>query len=211
MEPIRNRVATWQIRRGKFDCADDRDFDEVQKDLRQLAEEFGYVWAQIGEKATWDALLHNKDDKTGKKIGVRALREDIDKQDQALAAIRQEIGQKLDSLAATLEEGIHEPLRQLCETQLAAIEEKLKELAKLDEHARTAAQAELVQLRSETAALKADIKESRVMLDAMQIAAAQAKASQAVAETSARQATETMTACATFWGRLRWLFVGPAR
>lgn len=211
MEPIRNRVATWQIRRGNFNCADDRDFDEVQKDLRQLGEEFGYVWEQIGKKSTWEALLHGVDDKDGRQIGVRALREDIDKQAAALAAFRQEIRQGLDVLAGTLREGIHEPLRKLCETQLAAIEEKLKELAKLDAHARTAAQAELVQLRSEAAALKADIKEGRTMLEAIQTAATQAKTSQTAAEASAREATETMTACATFWGRFRWLFVGPAR
>jgi|GEM_PF-6704061 len=35
-----------------------------------------------------------------------------------------------------------------------------------------------------------------------------AKASQAAAEVSARLAAETTTTCATFWGRLRWLFVG---
>lgn len=211
MEPIKNRVATWQIRRGLRHCADDQDFDEVQRDLKQLGEEFLYVWEQIGNKATWDALLHGVDDKDGRQIGVRALREDIDKQAAALAAFRQEIRQCMDGLAGTLREGIHEPLRELCATQLAAIEEKLKELAKLDAHARVAAQVELTQLRSEAAALKEDIKEGRATLEAIQTAACQAKASQIAAETSARHATETMTVCATFWGRLRWLFQGANR
>jgi len=152
----------------------------------------------------------------------RSLREYVQRSEEAVAdqlAVAQKSAQQCDALRTELTRACGQAARELTELKVAAetaaqtaqakASVAVKQQAEAEVHVQQV-QADLALLRSEAAALKADIKEGRTMLEASQAAASQAKASQTAAEASARHATETMAACASFRGRLRWLFCGSA-
>lgn len=157
----------------------------------------------------------------------QGLREFAQRSETTLAGqltAAQQSAQQCSTVRADLTKTCEQVTRELTELKVAA------ETAAQTAHAKAAVavtkqseveahaqqmQEELARLRTEAAAVRENLKEARGTLDAMQIAAAHAKGSQTVAEASAhqadesaRQATTTMTACATFWGRLRWLLLG---